>query len=211
MPEDQKTFQKRQIAYKARICDILNGGFARGDFSSGYIRVNNVDVSRVNIIATVVYKPEHTANYGSVIVDDGTGRISLRSFNDGNVFLKSNIGDVILIIGRVREFNNERYISSEIFKKINNIDWVNVRKLELSSNTTSNVELKNETVTHFDMPTKVYEEVLSLIKKLDDGDGVLVDDVINNYNKNNAEVAISKLLESGNIFEIRPGKLRVLE
>ena len=55
------------------------------------------------------------------------------------------------------------------------------------------------------------QEIYLLIKKLDNGDGVLIDDVIRNSNNSNAEGIINKLLENGDIFEITRGKLKVLE
>ena len=80
MPElEQKTFQKRQVAYKARISDILNSVFMKDEMSAGFIKINDVVVSRVNLIATIVYKSEQEQNSNSVMIDDGTGKIILKS------------------------------------------------------------------------------------------------------------------------------------
>ena len=50
-----------------------------------------------------------------------------------------------------------------------------------------------------------------MIKKLDEGDGVLIDDVIKSSKIGDAEEIINRLLENGDIFEIKPGKLKILE
>ena len=205
---EQKTFQ-RQVAYKVNVSDILNCNFIKDEFSAGYVKVNNMNVSRINIIATVVYKPEET-NFNAIVVDDGTGRISLRSFENNNVFSKIDVGDTSLVIGKIREFNNEKYIMPEIIKKINNFEWLNVRKLELiGKNIVDNIKTTDNVVE--EVTIGINEDIYSLIKKLDNGDGVSVDDVVKASNKNEAEHIINKLLENGDIFEIKPGKLKVLE
>ncbi len=200
MPElEQKTFQ-RQIAYKVRISDILN------------IKLNEGSISRVNVIATVVYKSEQQSTYASAVVDDGTGKILLRSFENKDVFSKADVGDLVLVIGKAREFNNERYLIPEILKKINNVEWTNVRKLELKNfNVVEDKNIKTEGKSLVEDAANANEEIYLLIRKLDTGEGALIDDVIRNSNNSEAENIINKLLKNGDIFEIKPGKLKVLE
>ena len=132
MPDlEQKSFQKRQVAYKVWISDILNSNFMKDETSAGYIKINEVVVSRVNLIATVVYKADQEQNLSSVMIDDGTGKILLKSFENFAAFSKVDVGDMILLVGRIREFSNEKYIMPEILKKLNDIGWMIVRKLEL--------------------------------------------------------------------------------
>ena len=205
---EQKTFQ-RQVAYKVNISDILNCNFIKDELSAGYIKVNGVNVSRVNIIATVVYKPEET-NFNAIVVDDGTGRISLRSFENNDVFSKIDVGDTSLIIGKIREYTNEKYVVPEIVKKINNFEWLNVRKLELVGKTVAdNAKITDSVVEEIAVGSN--EEVYSLIKSLDTGDGISIEEVIKKSSNKEAEKVINRLLENGDVFEIKPGKLKVLE
>lgn len=200
MPElEQKSFQ-RQIAYKVRISDILN------------IKLNESSISRVNVIATVVYKSEQQSSYASAVADDGTGKILLRSFENKDVFSKVDVGDLVLIIGKAREFNNERYILPEILKKIDNVEWTNVRKLELKNfDVIEDKNIKIEDKSLVEDAANTNEEIYLLIRKLDTGEGALIDDVVKNSNNREAENIINKLLKNGDIFEIKPGKLKVLE
>ena len=213
MPElEQKTFQNRYISYKVFISNILNANFVKDDISAGYIKLNEINVSRVNIIATIVYKYEDLS-YASAVIDDGTGKISLRSFENKNAFSMVDIGDVILAIGKIREFNGEKYILPEILKKINNAEWINVRKLELKNMgilIEDTIQNKNNDSAS-DNLAGTSEEIYSLIKKLDCGEGISTDEVIKVSNNAEAESIINKLLEHGDIFEIKPGKLKVLE
>ena len=139
---EQKTFQ-RQIAFKVKISDILNGSFVKDEFSAGYIKLSDKNVSRVNIIATVVYKIEQ-ASASNAMIDDGTGKVLLRSFENSGIFSNVDIGDAVLVIGKIREFNNELYIIPEIFKKISNTEWMTVRKLEVKDSKVLDNKIKNE-------------------------------------------------------------------
>ena len=208
MPElEQRTFQKRQVAYKLKISDIVNGNLTKEELS-GDIKSSNFNVTRVNVIATLIYKSEEL-NYASAVIDDGTGRIQLRSFENNVYFSRIDVGDVVLIIGKIREFNNEKYIVPEILKRINDVKWADVRKLELRNINISDNKIKDVDKNPV-VATKIYEEIYSLIKKLDNGDGASFDDITKSYGID-AEKILNSLLENGDIFEIKPGKLKVLE
>ena len=214
MPElQQKSFQ-RQVAFKVSISNLLNSNFEKDENLSGYIRLNDKIISRVNLMVTVVVKSEQSQNYASLLVDDGTGKILLRNFENIDAFSKVDVGDFILIIGKLREFNGEKYILPEALKKLNNIEWINVRRLELKkiNYVSDNTESKNKNPNLAEeVFADTYDIIYSLIKNLDSGNGVFVDDVIKKSDIAETEKIITKLLESGNIFEVIPGKLKVLE
>ena len=210
MPElEQKIFQKRQVAYKVRISDILNGTFTKDELSAGHVKINNNSVSRVNIIATIVFKSEEPSS-ASALIDDGTGRILLRTFEKKGIFSSIDVGDIVLLIGKIRDFNNEKYIIPEILKKINDNKWIDLRAIELKNNI---VESRiNEEI--LDKVTEIInenEKIYLLIKKLDYGEGAPTDEVISMSSDKGAEKIINKLMENGDIFEIKPGRLKVLE
>ena len=214
MPElEQKSFQKRQVAYKVRISDILNSSFFKDELSAGYVKINNETVSRVNVIGAIVHISGDGSNYKSTVFDDGTGKILLRTFENSAVFSKVEVGDVMLMIGKVREFNNEKYIIPEILKKNNNVGWINLRKIELKKNNVPEnkvVSIPSAAVAEEIAPS-FYDGIYLLIKKFDAGDGALIDEVIKNSNQDNAEEIVNKMLANGDIFEIKPGRVKVLE
>ncbi len=212
MPDlEQKSFQKRQVAYKVWISDILNSNFMKDETSAGYIKINEVVVSRVNLIATVVYKADQEQNLSSVMIDDGTGKILLKSFENFTAFSKIDGGDMVLAVGRIREFSNEKYIMPEILKKLNDIGWMAVRKLELKDHILA--EQKEEKIdgTDKNLSANASEQIYTLIKKFDTADGADIDEIIKNSDLNDAESIINRLLENGDIFEIKPGRVKVLE
>lgn len=212
MPDlEQKTFQKRQVACKVWISDILNSDFMKDETSAGYIKINDVVVSRVNLIATVVYKADQEQNLSGVMIDDSTGKILLKSFENFAAFSKVDVGDMVLVVGRVREFGSEKYIMPEILKKLNDIGWIAVRKLELKDHIL--IEQKEEKIDDTDknLSVNANEHIYALIKKFDPGDGADIDEIIKNSDLNDAESIINHLLENGDIFEIKPGRVKVLE
>lgn len=205
MPElEQKQFQKRNVACKILISSILNGDFAKDDLSAGYVKINDAVISRVNVIANLVYKTEENGYY-SAIIDDGTAKVSLKIFEKKSFFSNIDVGDVILVIGRIREYADERYIMPEIIKKLD-ITWMTLRKLELKEEIMGDkAEAASSTKENIDASKSFYE----LIKKLDNGEGVAIEDLIGH--DGDAEKIVSRLLEHGDIFEIKPGRLKVLE
>lgn len=208
MPEiEQKSFQ-RQVAYKVRISDIIKSSLFKDVVSAGYIKLNNINVSRVNVIGTIVYLSEQGSSFKSALIDDGTGRISLRAFEESNIFSRIEIGDIVLMIGKLRQFNDEKYVMPEILKKLGGIEWLSLRKAELAKN---HANIGDAKAAGQEASVKIYEYIYSLVKSLDIGDGVSVEDVIRKSANSDAEKIINKLLENGDIFEIKPGKLKVLE
>lgn len=212
MPDlEQKSFQKRQVACKVWVSDILNSNFMKDEASAGYIKINDAVVSRVNLIATVVYKADQDQNLNGVMVDDGTGKILLRSFENFAAFSKVDVGDMVLVVGRIREFSSEKYVMPEILKKLDDISWMALRKVELKNHIL--IEQKEEKIddTGKNISVNAGEQIYTLIKKFDTGDGADIDEIIKNSGLDDAESMINRLLENGDIFEIKPGRVKVLE
>lgn len=205
MPETHQSF-KRQVAYKVGISDILDAHLIKDNMSL-YIKINDVNVSRVNLISTLVYKAEDSG-YASSIIDDGTGRMSLKSFEKKDIFSNVDVGDMVLVIGKIREFSNEKYIVPEIVKKVHDPAWIGVRKIELQNNMSVSEDAKEDLVEE---NPSIADDVFSLIRKLDSGEGVLVEDIIKEYDSDGVEKILKKMLENGDVFEITPGKIKILE
>ncbi len=212
---------KRQTAYKCTINQILSGNYIqKTGWDPNYIELGNQQISRVNIIAIVVSREDN-----SILIDDGSGQISMMLFNDSTSASNISVGDIILVIGRPREYNSQRYIAPEIIRKIEDKRWIDYRKQELNMLTDSQKIIKKETeqsATQSYEPTKEkkYEEepidnyahnIITLIKKLDAGSGADINEVIKQSKIKDTEKYITALLNEGEIFELRAGKLKVLE
>lgn len=131
---------KRLSAKKVRISDIVNGKFFPGskeEMKAGYtITPLGEKVSRVNLIATVTEKFENEdESYATITIDDGTEAIRVKTFKEGVELLQGiEPGNLVLVIGKVKDYQGEIYINGEIVRKIQDVNYENLRKMELLDN-----------------------------------------------------------------------------
>jgi len=208
LPEQK--FQKRQTAYKIRIKDILNSRYIKTEgFNPNYLEIHNQEVSRINVIGVVVQKSELN-NYKTLTIEDGTGKIYARVFENNLLLDKIDVSDVVLIIGRPREFSNEKYILIEVIRKTDP-SWAKVRELELGKNVEENNKSSDsDNNIEEDIVPSSTNKIVKLIKELDKGEGVSIEE-ISSKDIEDIDKRIDILLREGDIFEIKPGKLKVLE
>lgn len=227
--------QKRRVAHKICIKDIVEGKYVTEEgWQPNYIVTKDgKQISRVNVIGIVVLKADGgNLNYKSIVLDDGTGKISIRSFDEKNQLPDPNIGDVVLLIGKPREYGQEKYLVPEIIKKIENKSWIDVRKFELKDRMNvnknelepkedlspdkeegsqiENVVLEEEMVVE-NRKLSNSEKILNLVKELDAGMGADMQELVSKCSMEEGEKVIKTLLEQGEIFEIKPGRLKILE
>ncbi len=128
--EQTNTFV-RFVAVKCTIGRINAYTFVQEDEqNSNYLQTpDGQKIFRLNIMGIIVNK-EKQGNITHLLLDDGTGKIILRSFEENKNVRELMVGDMVMVIGRVRVYNQEKYLSAEILKKIDSI-WIKVRKLEL--------------------------------------------------------------------------------
>lgn len=214
MVEEEQKQIERQTAKIASIKELINGKYIKQEgWNPNYLlTLKNEKISRVNVIGVIVTMPNEGK---SVFIDDGSGKIEVRSFDETQFFKDATIGDIILIIGRPRMYNEEIYINAEAVKKIANKGWLEYRKKEiLLKEILMPDEPKQEENAAEEIPQVVEEgdhldELLMKIKELDKGEGCNVSELIKIYPK--SEEAVEKLLLKGEIFEIKPGKVKILE
>ena len=207
--------QMRQTAYKVRIGDILRGEYYKnlGEWDPNYVLINNKKVSRVNLIATVVDK-SLDENSGTVEVDDGSGSIRLRFWGeDIKILDKIIIGDLILIIGKVKKYNEEIYLTPEIARKLSDISWAKLRKIELEKEYGKLTVKKEAIIEKKDILEKgsesIRQKLLSLINKVEEAN---FEEVISESGLSEAEAKkiINDLLKEGEIYQSRPGFLKAI-
>ena len=215
--------QKRQVAYKVSVKDLIEGTYVKEEgWQPNYILTKDGrHISRTNLMATVISIQNDPQSQKTMLIDDGTGNILVRSFEETNILEGFEIGDLIMIIGRPREFGGLKYIVPEIIKKIKNTKWVEVRQEELKvvgleygkqeviSNT--NVVKEELVATSKTESKNPKQKVYKLIKALDKGEGVDIEEVRKQAKIKDCEEIIRALLQEGEIFEIKRGRLKVLE
>ena len=208
----------RQTAFIVNIKDIINSKYVKteGEWTPNYLEINSLKVSRINIMGVIISVSEDE-NVKSFVLDDGSSSIQVRIFEQ-DFDKKLEIGDIVMIIGKPREYNDEKYIVPEIIKDIQNEDWLELRKKQLKILNKDTV-VKEEPIKKQDETNEIKEEIVnsnnesddifSTIKKLDEGEGVYIEELIKKHP--NAEKLVENLLNEGEIFEIKPGKYKLLE
>ncbi len=127
---DAGASRARLTAYRVWLSDLKDGQLEKVDGQTDFISVREKQVSRVNIIASVVDK-YLAENYGALTLDDGSAQLRLKAFGNFISRIKDiESGDIILTIARIREYNNEIYMFPEIVKKVT-AKHALLRRLEL--------------------------------------------------------------------------------
>ena len=201
---------KRNIAYKFRIGDLLIGKPIFDGERFSFLELGNKKIIRVNIIGNITdkYETEGERKYIFFTLDDGSGQITLKCFGDDVDKFKNILqGQTVLVIGSLRNFNNETYISPEIIRE-QDTKYLLIRKLEIEKEKSKNIKpLAREQII------AIKDKILNIIKDAEKNGGIEMDSIIMDLREVSPEIInqeIKKLLEEGIIFEPRPGKIRWL-
>ena len=184
-------WQKPLVAQQICIADLIHGQI--NERPNNLITVQTVDgrdIARANIIGIVVDRGE--GDPPGLVIDDGTERIPVRAFGQVPGIDDAILGLPVLIIGRPRQFGQERFLSAECVRVLETPRWIEVRK--------------RATIKHT-LPTR--PNLLDIIRSLDTGDGADIEDVLSKARA--AQDDLQRLLVAGEIFQVSPGKVKILE
>lgn len=123
----------RATAIKIAIIELIKGEYIQEkEQNPNYLKTNDGRaVYRINTLGIVASK-DKVGSMTNMLLDDGTGQIILRFFEENSYLENIDLGDILVIIGKIRVFNNEKYISPEIVKKTSP-EWLKVRLAELKT------------------------------------------------------------------------------
>ncbi len=217
--------KKRETSQKAWIVDLINGEFTAAEgWNPGNVIVAGKKVSRANILATVVARfASEDGNYASITLDDGTETIRSKAFGpDVARFASVRPGNLVRFIGKIKEYNGERYLKPEVVHHVNDPNWIIVQKLELSppiaeppapEETRSSVSEQAAESAIKQEDLGVQAKILGVIRSLDSGQGAELDDVLakSGMEAEEAKNIVVGLLKAGEVYEPRKGKLKVLD
>ena len=228
---------KRSTAYRIRLKNIVNSPYEKREgFNPSVIKFNNLEISRVNVIASIVGKYlTDDQNYCAITLDDGSETIRVKNFGaEVGIIKELNVGDIVRIIGKVKEYNEEKYIAGEI-SKVLNPNWLIVNEIELSdqkqtekdTSTTDSINKVIETKTNSseneeiisissessDSESSIKQKILQYLKNNDNGTGVIMDQIMTSLDVSSEEVkdSLYELLKVGEIYEPKKGILKILD
>lgn len=197
---------KRNVAYKLRIGDILKGKPVLEEERFKFLELGDKQIVRVNVVANVVekYNSEGEKKYLAFTIDDASGQIRIKVFGDDVARFNSiEQGHTIILIGLLRYWGNETYISPDIIK-IADPKYLLVRKLELG--------LDKPKIVDKEEIRALKDQIIEMIKSSEADGGIEIEKIILELHSSpeliNQEV--QKLLEEGLAYEPRPGKIRYL-
>src|SRR3989338_6547516 len=127
---------KRNVAYKLKISDVFAGKPEMNEGKILFVELDGKKIVRVNLVGSIVdkYNSEGEKRFLFLTLDDGSGQIKLKSFGDDTDKFKDVVqGQTVAVIGVLRFFNNEIYVSPEIIKE-QDPKYLLVRKMELEKN-----------------------------------------------------------------------------
>ena len=82
---------KRQTAYKFWIKDLAEAEAQINDQGMMFFKIREKDVVRVNVLANVIHRyVSESGNYVFVTLDDGSGQLRLKAWNDGSPAIKAD-------------------------------------------------------------------------------------------------------------------------
>ena len=207
MPDQQF---KRNIAYKFRIGDILIGKPIIDEERFSFLELGDKKIVRVNILGNIVdkYDSGDERKHLFLTLDDGSGQIKLKTFgDDSDKFKETFQGQTVIVIGVLRHWNEETYISPEIIKEMDP-KYLLIRKLEIEKDKAINAKpVEKEQIV------AIKDKILDLIKNSEEEGGIETDKIsmeLNNFSPSIINQEVQKLLEEGIVFEPRPGKIRYL-
>ncbi len=228
---------QRQVAFKIWISNLNNGTFVKGSkngesFIPSCVELKDSNISRVNLVATIVdiFKSED-GNYFSFTLDDGSGTIRIKAFNeDTNNLLNFEKGDNVLVVGRVREYQEELYLSPEIVKKVTDPNIELIRKAELlniygkpekevlisrtqfvtaqnQNNNSSTESPQVQDASHEELRQKIINYLMA-----NDDSGAELSSLSKILDKDDTttEAVVKELLTEGEIYENKPGHYKAI-
>lgn len=202
---------KRNVAYKFRIGDLLVAKPILDGEKFNFLEFGNKKIIRVNLIGNIVERFDRTGEktYTFFTLDDGSGQIPLKVFGDDvSKFQDITQGLTVVVIGIVRYWNDQLYITPEIIREMDS-KYLFIRKLEIEKQ-------RNKNTPSFvgkEQIVAIKDKILNMIKDSESEGGIEVDNLITNLRDASPQVInqeIQRLLEEGIIFEPRPGKFRYL-
>jgi len=201
--------QKPLVAVKARIAELVTGQWVeQGNEPSAVMLGDGTLAARANVMGVVVDISD--GETPSLMIDDGSERIGLRTFEPVPGIKRVALGVPVQVIGRPRKFGETRFLVPESIRVLEDPAWLEVRKRELAARAMAPApkpapqeSFVEEEVVHAGSP------LLRAIRSLDKGSGADVEEVLSSAKCTQAD--IERLLVRGEIFEISPGRLKVLE
>jgi RPA family protein len=198
---------QRQTAKKIRVIDLSQGTWVRAEgMEPSYVETKAGDkVARARILGTLVNRfVAEDGNFASVTLDDGTDTIRAKTFKTTKPLESLNVGDMVDMIGKIREWNDEIYMIPEIVHTVADPNEELLRRLELAANARDQAGAEPTLSEKDSLRAKILKHIEG------SADGVTYADILKNMGspEDQVEAVINELLAEGVCYEPSPGKVK---
>ena len=206
---------KKGSATRLWIGDVLEGRFTLQENSfvpQEFCLQNGSVVDRIALCGLVV-ENQYLSDNPFLLLDDGSGVVSVRAFEMPECMRELSPGHIVFVIGRPKLFMNVVYIFAEIIKGLSDVLWLEVWKktvphIQVIKTPIISVKKEQEAIESDDV---LDEKIISFIRENDVSDGVEIEEVVRESKISDCEIVIAGLLLKGRVFEVSPGRIKVLE
>ncbi len=221
---DEQKFQ-RQTAKICSVLDLLTGTYVIQDgWKPNYVQTITParKLSRVNLMGFIVEK----STPHQFLLDDGTGTILVIDFSQNENTATLKVGKPVLVIGRPRQAEKNVFIALEIAttKQLEEEPlWMSYRKQELKEvladkedeELVTAAPAKEKELLVAKKPTLPVKEltgdmIFDFIKNNEQDEGCDMELIINKFGQE-VDDMIFTLISMGELYEAKPGKLKILE
>lgn len=134
---------ERQTMKSVRVSDIESARFFQGDrdtMKPSFVITGLGDaVARAKVVGTVTEKfRSDDGRFASITIDDGTGAIRARVFSSEIAMIEGvSVGDLVSVVGRMKNYNDENYLSPDFVRKLDDPNSETLFRLEVLKNSRS--------------------------------------------------------------------------
>lgn len=234
--------QERMTAIRASIADIVKGKYSSDD-GHKVISPYGIELKRVMIVGHIVGQfTNNEETFSNITIDDGTETLKAWVWKKDSEVWEQYInrlkevkeGTLAVVVGKVREFNDETYLSPEIIRPLSDPNFLTFHLLERYYHIIKNGSAQPGSPTleeHFDdidssapettdsapeptdSPTGLSGNILKFIKENDTSEGVQLGNIADHFaeqgvEKSEINIIVMDLVETGMIYEQRVGVYR---
>ncbi len=200
-----------RTAYKMFILDLIERPFSQEEGGPGTLDYAGISISTVRIMGTVVSRYE-AENYLIYTLDDSTETVSVRIFGeDMERFSSYDVGDIVDVVGSLREYEGEKYIVPRTVQVVEDPNWEVARRLELLiRGKKMGVESSSAYMQIEDVVSDFSGLIMDLVEKLDDGSGADYKELLKGSGlaEKQLDDGLNELLSKGDIYEPKIGRFK---
>jgi RPA family protein len=223
--------RERMTAVRASISDITSGSFSN-DNGPHVISPFGVELRRVVLVGFVVNKFYREGDdtgkkrFESITVDDGTDTIGVKVWGEEDASLLEGVKENILalVVGRVREYNEEVYVMPEIVRELTDPNYMSLHLLERYKailnrsgiSTPETIEQQQELLAPASVSVsgKLANDILAFVRLEAPPEGISLRDIVAYFEKKGqdsekVQTKVFNLVAEGALNEVSIGQFRV--